>query len=414
MKIKNRGLIGIVCLIFLVSLSFGEESLFTPDIVQRPLVKKMLDFITVNREKIIEEWIFLTEIPSPSGFEEKRAVFMKKQFEAAGLDDIFIDQAGNVVGIWRGTEDGRGKRIVVPAHLDTVFQDLWEIKVKREGNVLKAPGVGDDTASLINLIWSVRALKFAGFKPENTYYFVATVSEELGFVGMRAFMENIPEKIDLVIALDGDLGGVHYGALGFGGGRVVYRGPGAHTMLSRGIPNPNLAVAKAIERLYRIKLFSEPIEKWTVLNIGKIGGGKVQNAVSQESFFTIDLRSPDGGELKKIQKEIKAICLDVAKEEGVDVDIDLNEQAVAHQIPGARDSFLIKTVVDILEYLHVQNIKVDPLGSTDANVGIEMGILSVNLGRTYGRFKHSLAEEADIDGLFLAMKQICLLFACLN
>jgi len=412
MKIKNQMLIGIVCLGFLVTLSFGEDSLFTSDIVNRPLTKKVMAFIEANREKIIDEWIFLTEIPSPSGFEEKRAVFMKKQFEAAGLDKVYIDQSGNVVGIWNGTE--RGKRIVVPAHLDTVFQDLWEIKVKREGNVLKAPGVGDDTASLIHLIWSVRALKSAGFTPENTYYFIATVEEEKGFIGMRAFMENQPEKIDLVIALDGDLGGVHYGALGFGGGRVVYRGPGAHTMLSRGIPNPNLAVSKAIERLYGINLFSEPVEKWTVLNIGIIGGGKVQNAVSQESFFTIDLRSPNEGELKRVQKEIKTICRDVAEEEGVEVDIDLNEQARGHQIPGARDSFLVKTVVDILEHLRIQNITVDPLGSTDANVGIENGILSVNLGRTYGRFKHSLEEEADIDGLFLALKQICLLFVCLN
>jgi len=412
MKIKNRMLIGIICLTLLSSFSIGEESLFTSDIVHRPLTKKMLAFIEVNREKIIDEWVFLTEIPSPSGFEEKRAVFMKKQFEDAGLDRVYIDEAGNVVGIWLGTE--KGKNIVVPAHLDTVFKDLWEIKVKREGNVLKAPGVGDDTASLIHLIWSVRALKSAGFNPENTYYFVATVEEELGFVGMRAFMENQPEKIDLVIALDGDLGGVHYGALGFGGGRIVYRGPGAHTMLSRGIPNPNLAVAKAIERLYGINLISEPIEKWTILNIGIIGGGKVQNAVSQESFFTIDLRSPNGEELKRVQQEIKLICRDVAEEEGLEVDIDLNEQAKGYQIPGARDSFLIKTVVDILEHLRVQNITVDPLGSTDANVGIEEGILSVNLGRTYGRFKHSLEEEADIDGLFLAMKQICLLFICLN
>ena len=402
----------IVLLLLLSSLSFGEESLFSPDIVNRTLTKNVFAFIETNKEKIIKEWIFLTEIPSPSGYEEKRAVFMKEQFETAGLDKVFIDPAGNVVGIWLGTE--KGKKIVVPAHMDTVFQDLWEIKVKREGNVLKAPGVGDDTASLIHLIWSVRALKSAGFNPENTYYFVATVGEELGFIGMRAFMENHPEKTDLVVALDGDLGGVHYGALGFGGGRVVYRGPGAHTMLSRGIPNPNLAVAKAIERLYRIELFSEPLEKWTILNIGKIGGGKVQNAVSQESFFTIDLRSPDGGELKRVQKKIKTICRDVAEEEGVEVDIDLNEQARAHQIPGARDSFLIKTVVDILEHLGVKNIKVDPLGSTDANVGTEMGILSVNLGRTYGRFKHSLEEEADIDGLFLALKQICLLFVCLN
>ena len=62
----------------------------------------------------------------------------------------------------------------------------------------------------------------------------------------------------------------------------------------------------------------------------------------------------------------------------------------------------------------LENVTVDPLGSTDANVGIERGILSVNLGRTYGRYKHSLNEEAEIDGLFLALKQILLLLVCLN
>ncbi|MQY60684.1 hypothetical protein GH153_02460 [bacterium] len=62
----------------------------------------------------------------------------------------------------------------------------------------------------------------------------------------------------------------------------------------------------------------------------------------------------------------------------------------------------------------VKEIEVDPLGSTEANVGIEKGILSVNLGRTYGQYKHTLSEEAEIDGLFLAMKQILLLIFCLR
>ena len=74
----------------------------------------------------------------------------------------------------------------------------------------------------------------------------------------------------------------------------------------------------------------------------------------------------------------------------------------------------MKTVTDILDYLAVKDVEVNPLGSTEANVGIEKGILSVNLGRTYGRYKHSLREEADIDGLFLAMKQIILLVCCLE
>ncbi|MCK4932082.1 MAG: M20/M25/M40 family metallo-hydrolase [Candidatus Aminicenantes bacterium] len=393
-------------------LGYGDKSLFTPETAKSPLARSVFAFLESNRDQVINEWIHLTEIPSPSGHEAKRAAYMQDQFRSAGLEGVHIDAFGNVIGLWKG--EPLGKNIIVTAHMDTVFQDVWEIKVKREANVLKAPGIGDDSASLINLLWSVRALKHAGFQPKNTYYFLATTGEEVGFVGMDNFLNATEESFDLVLALDGDLGKVHYGALGFGGGRITFRGPGAHTMQSRGVPNPNLAVALAIDRLYNIHLLAEPLEKWTILNIGLIGGGKVRNAVSQESFFSVDLRSADQEELKRVQREIKHICRDVATELGVDVEIDLNDDSKAYQIPNARESFLVKTVLDILAYLNVADVEVDPLGSTEANVGIEKGILSVNLGRTYGRYKHSLREEADIDGLFLAMKQILLLLICLE
>ncbi|MBA7710355.1 hypothetical protein ES703_119297 [subsurface metagenome] len=408
--------LGLLGLIIFSTLSLaspqGEESLFKPEMVNSPLVQKMFSFIEKNREKIIEEWIYLTEIPAPSGHEEKRAEYLKKQFEATGLDEVVIDTSGNVIGIWKGT--GQGKKIIMSAHMDTVFQGVWEIKVKREGNLLKAPGIGDDTANLVNLLWSIRALKQVGFKPDNTYYFIGSVEEEIGFVGIEAFLNSAEEKFDLVIALDGDLGKVHYGALGFGGGRITFRGPGAHTMQSRGVPNPNLAVAKAIERICGIQLPAEPLEKWTIINVGMIGGGKVRNAVSEESYFTVDLRSANQEELEKAQTEIRKICQDVAAEVGVELEMNLNERSKAYQIPGAKDSFLVRTVFDILKFLEVKDIEVDPLGSTEANVGIEKGILSVNLGRTYGRYKHTLSEEAEIDGLFLAMKQILLLIYCLK
>ena len=412
-KYFKLGLLGLIIFSTLSSASpQGEESLFKPEMVNSPLVQKMFSFIEKNREKIIEEWIYLTEIPAPSGHEEKRAEYLKKQFEATGLDEVVIDTSGNVIGIWKGT--GQGKKIIMSAHMDTVFQGVWEIKVKREGNLLKAPGIGDDTANLANLLWSIRALKQVGFKPDNTYYFIGSVGEEIGFVGIEAFLDSAEEKFDLVIALDGDLGKVHYGALGFGGGRITFRGPGAHTMQSRGVPNPNLAVAKAIERICGIQLPSEPLEKWTIINVGMIGGGKVRNAVSEESYFTVDLRSTNQEELEKAQTKIRKICQDVAAEVGVELEMNLNERSKAYQIPGAKDSFLVRTVFDILKFLEVKEIEVDPLGSTEANVGIEKGILSVNLGRTYGRYKHALSEEAEIDGLFLAMKQILLLIYCLK
>jgi acetylornithine deacetylase/succinyl-diaminopimelate desuccinylase-like protein len=412
-KYFKLGLLGLIIFsTFSSASSQGEESLFKSEMVNSPLVQKMFSFIEKNREKIIEEWIYLTEIPAPSGHEEKRAEYLKKQFEAIGLDEVVIDTSGNVIGIWKGT--GRGKKIIMSAHMDTVFQGVWKIKVKREDNLLKAPGIGDDTASLANLLWSIRALKQVGFKPDNTYYFIGSVGEEIGFVGIEAFLDSAEEKFDLVIALDGDLGKVHYGALGFWGGRITLRGPGAHTMQSRGVPNPNLAVAKAIERICGIRLPSKPPEKWTIINVGMIGGGKVRNAVSEESYFTVDLRSINQEELEKAQTKIRKICQDVAAEEGVELEMTINERSKAYQIPGAEDSFLVKTVLDILKFLEVKEIEVDPLGSTEANVGIERGVLSVNLGRTYGRYKHALSEEAEIDGLFLAMKQILLLIYCLK
>jgi len=360
----------LLCLIFLFLLAFssaclkGEESLFNPEVVNSSFVQKMFSFIDNNRNKIIEEWISLTEIPAPSGFEKKRALYLKKQFETCGLDKVFIDSSGNAVGIWEGSP--QGKKIILSAHMDTVFQGVWKIIVKREGNLLKAPGIGDDTASLINLLWSVRALKYTGFKPSSISSILSTALAT------------------------------------------------AHTMQSRDVPNPNVAVAKAVERIDEIELPSSPIEKWTILNIGMIGGGKVRNAVSQESYFTVDLRSANQEELEKAQRELRRICQEVAEEEGVMLEMDLNDESKAHQIPGAAGSFLVRTVVDILHYLQIRDVEANPLGSTEANVGIKKGILSINLGRTYGRYKHTLHEEAEIDGLFLAMKQILLLVHCLK
>jgi acetylornithine deacetylase/succinyl-diaminopimelate desuccinylase-like protein len=375
-----RFLIVIGLFLFSGIMFWAEESLFTPKLVSSSLVQSAFKYVDKNKEKIIEDWIKITEIPAPSGEEEKRAQFIEEQFRATDLDKVYRDKSGNVIGIWKGKEALKGRKIILSAHLDTVFQGVMEIKVKREKNVLKAPGIGDNSASVTNLLWLIRTLKHTGFKPDNTYYFLATVGEEVGFTGMRHFLEETKESFDLLIALDGDLGKVHYGGLGFGGGEVIFRGPGAHTMQSRGVPNPNLAVAKAIERIYSMELISEPPEKWTIINIGIIKGGKVPNAVSQESSFRIDLRSANQKELESAQKIIMEICQDVASEVGVKVEMDLNYDSKAHQIPGAGSSYLVKTAVDILEYLEV----------------------------------HSLREEARIDGLFLSLKQDLLLVFALK
>jgi tripeptide aminopeptidase len=394
----------------LTATAAAQESLFTPELALTPLAQDVFAYIEENRDNIIEEWILLTEIPAPSGHEERRAQYFVEQFEAAGLEDVSIDAAGNVVGIWRGS--GQGEKIVFAPHMDTVFQDLWDIHVTREGNILKAPGIGDNTASCINLLWTLRALKHAGFDPVNDYYFLVTVGEEMGKVGMKFYFANTQEQFDKVIAMDGGLGGMTYGAFGFGGREVTFTGPGAHTLSSKGIPNPNLAMARAIEQIYQISVPTEPREKWTVLNIGLIRGGRSRNAVSQETTFYVDLRSHDQGELDRAGRQIDEICHRIAAEENVEIAITRRDDKAA-QIPGHRNSTLVRTAEEVLRFLGIEP-RLNAWGVTDANIAIRRGIPAISLGRTYGRGGHTLQEEAEIDGLFVGMQQVVLMFLSLN
>jgi acetylornithine deacetylase/succinyl-diaminopimelate desuccinylase-like protein len=407
---KQKLSLSIACLFTLTSSLSAQESLFAPEIAASQIARDVFAFIDQNRDSIIEEWVRLTQIPAPSGYEQERGDYFVEQFEAAGLDEISVDEVGNVIGIWRGS--GGRQNIVFAPHMDTVFQDLWEIMVLRDGHVLKAPGIGDNTASCINLLWTLRALKHAGFVPVHDYYFLMTVGEEMGKVGMKYYFHNTAERFDKIIALDGGLGSITYGAFGFGGREVTFSGPGAHTLSSKGVPNPNLAMAKALQQIYQISVPAEPREKWTVLNVGTVRGGRSRNAVSQETSFYVDLRSRDQEELERAGDQIDEIVLRAAEEEGVEVEISYRDDRAA-QIPGARNSTLVLTAESILEYLGVRP-RLNAWGVTDANIGIRLGIPSISLGRTYGSGGHTLQEEAEIDGLFVGMKQVVLMFLSLN
>ncbi len=93
-----------------------------------------------------------------------------------GLSDVEIDAVGNVMGLRRGT--GNGPLLVVAAHLDTVFPAGTDVKVRREGTKLFAPGVGDDTRSLAVLLAYIRALDAAGIRTRSDILFVGDVGEE--------------------------------------------------------------------------------------------------------------------------------------------------------------------------------------------------------------------------------------------
>src|SRR5687768_16878279 len=84
-----------------------------------PAVRAALDAIRTGEPRTIEDQARLCEIPAPPFKETARAEAYAAAFRAAGLKNVRIDRAGNVIGE-RGGQAAR-PHLVLGAHLDTIF-----------------------------------------------------------------------------------------------------------------------------------------------------------------------------------------------------------------------------------------------------------------------------------------------------
>src|SRR5690606_3762742 len=119
-------------------------------------VNALITALEKDHDRTIEALRSITEVDAPPFKETTRAEYVLKRFKAVGLTDAALDSAGNVVGIRKGS--GKGPTLLVSAHLDTVFPEGTDVKVKEEKGRLLAPGIGDDTRGIAVLISWIKAL----------------------------------------------------------------------------------------------------------------------------------------------------------------------------------------------------------------------------------------------------------------
>src|SRR5215469_7058890 len=92
-----------------------------------PAIKDLLEAVKADHERSVEDLKSLTEIEAPPFKEQKRAEAFLAHLKALGLADAKIDAEGNVIGVRRGT--GNGPKLLISAHLDTVFPAGTDVKV---------------------------------------------------------------------------------------------------------------------------------------------------------------------------------------------------------------------------------------------------------------------------------------------
>jgi tripeptide aminopeptidase len=372
-------------------------------IAERADVRAANDYIDRNHEGILREWIAITEINAPSGHEQARAKYIESLLRKYHVDSVRYDSAGNLIAVRKG--GGAGPVIVFDAHMDTVFQPGLQIKATVRDGKVYAPGIGDDTRNVEALLATIRALDEAKIKTKGDLIFVFTVEEETTFKGVETYVAENKGKIDQYIALDGGYEGFTYAGIGINWYRHHFIGPGGHTRSRTPPYSATLPLARAIDRIYQLKVPATPSSN---LNIGMLGGSEVVNAKAADAWFTVDLRSTSNEVLTDLEQQIQNILNEEAARAGMTVRTDAIGKSPAAVIPGHRESYLVR----MAEAVH-RVMGFDPpitnAGSNNSSAALLAGISSISTGAGPCEGAHSLTENCEIEPLYKGIKKILLL-----
>lgn len=372
-------------------------------ILEDSQVKAANDYIDRNHEGILREWITITEINAPSKQEQQRAKFIESLLRKYKPLEIRYDSAGNLIATRKGT--GGGPVTVFDAHMDTVFQPGLKIKATIRDGKIYAPGVGDDTRNIEALLATIRALDAAKIKTKGDLVFVFTTDEETSLGGAKQFTKDNKGKIDYYVALDGGYESFTYAGIGINWYRHHFIGPGGHTRSRTPPYSATLPLARAIERIYELKVPTNPSSN---LNIGMLGGSEVVNAKAADAWMSVDLRSTSNEVMADLDKKIAAILDEEAKRAGMTVKTDVISTSPAANLPGNRDSQLVK----IAEAVHRAmgfNPSIGNAGSNNSSAALLQGITSISTGAGPCEDSHALTENCEIEPLYKGIRKILLL-----
>jgi len=371
------------------------------DILAKPAVQQAMSVIKDTEPHFVDEQIRICEIAAPPFHESTRATELAKLFKAAGLENVRIDKAGNVLGDRPGAQPH--PHLVMAAHLDTVFPEGTDVHVTRTGNVLKGPGIGDDCRGLAAILSVIHAMNEAHLKTAGSLTFVADVGEE-GLGDLRGMKElfgtTLKGQIDDFISIEpGSADRLTNSGVGSYRYKVTFSGPGGHSFGAFGLANPIGALGRAVAHIDAIQV---PTDPKTTFNEGVVGGGTSVNAIPFEAWFEFDERSGDIHALDAVDAKFKA-----AVQQGLDEEnarwnnkgkLTVKFESIGIRPPGHTDENapICTTAAASIAALGFGKASYGE-GSSDSNVPMNLGIPAITIGgggKDAGA--HSLNETDDI------------------
>src|SRR6202521_5548702 len=385
-----------------------------------PEVRSAFNWFRTQEPQLAHWQMEMARIPAPPFGESARGAWLAERFREVGLDDVRMDDEGNVFGI----HPGFGRRYVaLSAHIDTVFPANTPLNIRQQGSRLYGPGVSDNGAGVTAMLAIAALLRAVRLRHALPLVFIGNVGEEGegDLRGMRHIFSTPrwKDSIAYSVVLDGaGADTIVAEALGSRRFEVIVRGPGGHSWSDFGAPNPIVVLGRAIHLFSQTRVSSSPK---TTFNIGVIRGGTSVNSIPESASMRVDIRSSSPSEIDRLDLELRrAIDQSIQEEEartaqlrdpsryrsGLTAEMvpignrpggELDPNARAVQITRAVDAYLGNSA-------QIQR------ASTDANIPISMGREAIAIGAGgNGGGAHTLQEWFDPAGRALGLARILLI-----
>jgi tripeptide aminopeptidase len=344
--------------------------------------------------RVLEMAVQIQQVPAPTFMEIQRAAFVERNFHSIGIEDVWVDEFGNVYGRIKG--QGSKSAIVVSAHLDTVFHRSTNLTIDRTAEKISGPGIGDNSlglAGLFGLYWAFSERQ-AGVRVapglERDVWLVANVGEEgLGNLrGMKAVVDHFGNDALAYIVLEGmSLGHIYHRGLGVRRYRISVHTSGGHSWIDYGKPSAIHVLADLVTNINKIRL---PIKPRTSMNVGVISGGTSVNTIAPYACCELDLRSENSQPLNALIHQIEALV--VQSDQTIGEVVRVNAEVIGIRPYGEIpfDHPLVKLARKCYEQNGIETQL--SIGSTDANEPLSRGLPAICVGLTTGGGAHTVEE----------------------
>lgn len=376
---------------------------------KKPVIRESRETLLAHREALrhLREILFANvvmagEIPAPTGYERRITRFLSDRFTECGLDNISLDQAGNVAGVISG-KSGR-RNLLVAAHVDKIWAESEDHTVSVGVGVMGGRGLADNSLGVAVLATLPLILDELGIELDANLVLLGT-TRSFGrgdLRGMRFFLENSAWEIDSALCLEGiDLGRLSFSSLGMARGEIVVELARLHDE-----ETSNEAASGVIATLSEIIGAMLEINRRdcpdTRILIGSVESGSGYSVPPGRGLVRFEIRSLEADRVAAVEEELVQLIGRFSGREGAKVGIEI----IARRRPGnlGIDHPLVREAAGILKILGVES-RIEPSVSELAAL-LDRRIPSLTLGLTKGENRHSPEESILLNPIFDGLAQL--------